>query len=79
MRCFFLGQQSAPELIASMGLGADEDTSGSLISLDDVERLRPLLRIKEDKGQRLMQNVIQKQMKDMMGGSGESGPQGAQV
>ena len=55
-----------------MGMGEGEGAAvDSAVSLDTVEALRPLLKLREAKAQRIMQEVVQKQMMAMMG-DGES-------
>lgn len=63
---------AAPELLATMGLGGEEVAGGSAVGLDAVEQLRPVLKIKESKGSKLMQDVIQKQMVEVMKGDGDT-------
>jgi len=67
---------AAPELLASMGMGEGDseaaDGMESPVSLDTVEALRPLLKLRENKAQRIMQEVVQKQMMAMMGEGGDS-------
>ena len=81
---------AAPELLESlMGMMGDEggedgapppppppDKVG-VVSMDTVEALRPLLKIRESKGQRIMQDVMQKLMMEQMGGKEGGGPDGA--
>ena len=81
---------AAPELLESlMGMMGEEggedgapppppppDKVG-VVSMDTVEALRPLLKIRESKGQRIMQDVMQKLMMEQMGGKEGGGPDGA--
>jgi len=63
---------AAPELLASIGMGVEDDeTPGGPVSLDAVEQLRPLLKLREAKAQRLMQDVMQKEMASMMDDKGD--------
>ena len=69
---------AAPELLAAMGMGGvDELGASSTLGLDTVEKLRPLLKIREGKSQRLIQEVMQKQMMGAM--DGDDGDQGAMM
>lgn len=64
---------AAPELLASMGMGGEaEGGEAGVVGLDEVERLRPLLAIREQKSQQMYQDVVQEQMMSLMGG-GDSG------
>jgi len=63
-------QLAAPELLSTMGMGmsdTEDDGAPAGVGLDTVEKLRPVLKVKEAKGQRMVQDVMQKQMMDMMG------------
>jgi len=63
---------AAPELLATIGMGdAAEGTAG--VGLDTVETLRPLLKMREAKAERLMQEVVKAQMMKMMGDQGDGG------
>ena len=72
---------AAPELLATMGMGvpaADEgegeggvDEAAAGVSVDTVEKLRPLLRIREAKAQRMLQDTLQSEMVSVMGGPGD--------
>lgn len=70
--------EAAPELLASMGMGAEpaENSGGPSVGLDTVERLRPALGVKEQKGQKLVQDVMQQQMMSMIQGEGDEGDEG---
>lgn len=60
---------AAPELLATMGMGADDDADVVAgVGLDTVELLRPALKVREGKGQRMVQDVVQQQMMELMGG-----------
>eukprot|EP00965_Chrysotila_dentata_P200037 6179751-Pleurochrysis_carterae.AAC.1 len=50
---------------------AAEGTAG--VGLDTVETLRPLLKMREAKAERLMQEVVKAQMMKMMGDQGDGG------
>ena len=66
---------AAPELLASMGMGlGGEDGEGAAstgVGLDTVEKLRPLLKVSDQKGEKLVQEVMQQQMMAAMGPAGE--------
>ncbi|KOO20816.1 hypothetical protein Ctob_000024, partial [Chrysochromulina tobinii] len=66
---------AAPELLASMGMGlGGEDGEGAAstgVGLDTVEKLRPLLKVSDQKGEKLVQEVMQQQMMAAMGPTAE--------
>ena len=62
---------AAPELLATMGMGGEDDDIVPGVGLDTVEMVRPLLKVREQKGQRMVQDVMQQQMMELM--SGEDG------
>ena len=66
---------SGPELLASMGLGDEEEGESAAplppgVSIDAVEMVRPLLKIKEAQSQKMMQDMM---MKEMGGDVGKDG------
>ncbi|KAL3933323.1 MAG: hypothetical protein SGPRY_000332 [Prymnesium sp.] len=61
---------AAPELLATMGIGNEEELTGA-VGLDAVEQLRQLLKIKESSGEKLMQDVIKTQMVEVMKGDSD--------
>ena len=70
---------AGPELLAQMGLGGDDDDDEAAagdegvsgVSVDAVELVRPLLRIREAKSQRMMQQMMQSLMSKGDAGGGE--------
>eukprot|EP00967_Tisochrysis_lutea_P030352 scaffold35632_cov32-Tisochrysis_lutea.AAC.2 len=68
---------ATPELLAAMGMGDEDDAGkpapGGKVDLDTVSLLAPLLKIREQKAERLMQDTMQRVMKSMMGGANGDG------
>ena len=67
---------SGPELLASMGLSGGDDADAPIpsgppgVTIDAVEMVRPLLKIKEEQSQKMMQDMM---MKEMGGDAGKDG------
>ena len=58
-----------------MGLGGDDDEAKSVdgVTIDAVELVRPLLKIREEQSQKMMQDMMMKQMQSSMGSDKDGG------
>lgn len=68
---------ATPEFLSTMGMGGEEGaagpTPGGKIDFDTVSLLAPLLKIRKEKAEKLMQDTMQRAMKSMMGGTSGEG------
>ena len=64
---------AAPEMLATMGMGGEDTPEANVagVSLDTVTTLAPLLKIRDSKAEKLMQDAMQATVMSMM--EGESG------
>jgi hypothetical protein len=68
---------ATPEFLSTMGMGDEEGaagpTPGGKVDFDTVSLLAPLLKIRKQKAEQLMQDTMQRAMKSMMGGTNGEG------